>query len=91
MNPRIERFAQFEHLAVMDGEVTLPLLIPRHVADEGMDVKIGIVGAAGFMLEQGRDHFTRGLGYFLIGQVAAPVPHRDLCFKPTQFLFHGGI
>ena len=31
--PRVQRFAQFQHLPVMDGEVTLTFLIPGQISD----------------------------------------------------------
>ena len=89
VNPRIERFAQFQHPAIVNSKVAFTLLIPGHVADEGMDMEIGIIGTAGFMLEKSRDHLTRWLGHFLVGQFAAPVPDGDEGFKPAQFLFDG--
>ena len=66
VNPRVEGFTKFEHPTIMNREVTLSLVIPCHIADESMDVKIGIVGATRFMLEQGGDHLTSGLGHLFI-------------------------
>jgi hypothetical protein len=42
MNPRVQRGAQFQHLAVMNRQILLPFLIPGHIAHERMDMKIGI-------------------------------------------------
>ncbi len=75
----------------MKGEVAVALFIPCHVADEGMDVEIGIIRPARLMLEQGRNHLACRLGHLLIGEMVAPIPHRDLRFKPTQLFFDRGI
>ena len=91
VNPRVEGFTKFEHPPIMNREVTLSLVIPGDIADESMDVEIGIVGSTGFMLEQGGDHLTGRLGDLFIGEISPPVSHFDLLFKPAQFLFHGGI
>ena len=51
MYPRIERFTEFQHPAIVNGEIAFPFPIPGHVANQGMNVEIGIIGSAGFMLE----------------------------------------
>ena len=91
VNPRVQRRAQFQHLAVMNRQILLPFLIPGHVADERMDMKIGIIGAAGFMLEQSGQHLSRRLGHLFIGQISAPIPHIDLLLKPFQFVLHRSV